>query len=62
MAGESGPVAVDGVGHLFHRPRPLAVWPGTVRAPFLTGIAEGMAADELRGLLGRVLAPAARSA
>ena len=59
VAGESGPVAVDGVGHLFHRPRPLAVWPGTVRAPFLTGIAEGMAADELRGLLGRVLAPAA---
>ena len=59
VAGEGGPVAVDGVGHLFHRPRPLAVWPGAVRAPFLTGIAEGMAADELRCLLGRVLAPAA---
>ena len=56
VAGEAGPVAVDGVQHLFHRPRPLPAWPWPDRTPFLTGIAEGMAAAELRRLLGRVLA------
>ena len=57
VAGEAGPVAVDGVQHLFHRPRPLPAWPWPDRTPFLTGIAEGMAPAELRRLLGQVLAP-----
>ena len=56
VVGEAGPVAVDGVQHMFHRPRPLPAWPWPDRTPFLTGIAEGMAAGELRRLLGRVLA------
>ena len=62
VEGFDGPVAVDGVQHLFHRPRPLDAWPADVKAPFLVGIAEGATADEVRGWLGEVLTPAAAEA
>ena len=57
VEGLDGPVAVDGVQHLFHRPRPLGAWPAGVNAPFLVGIAEGAGADEISGWLRAVLEP-----
>ena len=58
VEGQDGPVAVDGVQHLFHRPRPLEAWPEGVGSPFLVGIAEGTTPEELEGWLRAVLEPA----
>ena len=57
VEGFDGPVSVDGVQHLFHRPRPLDAWPVGVDAPFLVGIAEGAAAEEIDAWLRAVLEP-----
>lgn len=57
VEGQSGPVLVDGVQHLFHRPRPLDAWPGGIAQPFLVGIAEGASAAEIEDWLGAVLRP-----
>ena len=57
VEGQDGPVAVDGVQHLFHRPRPLEAWPQGVGSPFLVGIAEGTTPEELEGWLRAVLEP-----
>lgn len=62
VEGIDGPVAVDGVQHLFHRPRPLEAWPAGVDTPFLVGIADGATAEETRGWLGAVLSPTAAAA
>ncbi len=40
VEGETGPVAIDGVQHLFHRPRVLEAWPAGMTAPVLIAIAE----------------------
>lgn len=58
VEGQDGPVAIDGVQHLFHRPRPLETWPDGVGSPFLVGIAEGTTPEELDGWLRAVLEPA----
>ena len=57
VEGMEGPVLVDGVQHLFHRPRPLEAWPRGVAAPFLVGIAEDVEPEDLRAWLAAVLAP-----
>lgn len=57
VEGFDGPVSVDGVQHLFHRPRPLDAWPAGVDAPFLVGIAEGATAAEVEAWLRAVLQP-----
>ena len=57
VEGFDGPVSVDGVQHLFHRPRPLDAWPDGVDAPFLVGIAEATSAEEIAGWLRPVLEP-----
>ncbi len=49
--GAAGPVAIDGVQHLFHRPRVLETWPGGVAAPVLVAIAEGTTRQELENWL-----------
>ncbi len=56
------PVSVDGVQHLFHRPRPLNAWPGEDRTPFLVGIAERVSEQELRDWLRAILDPTASEA
>jgi G3E family GTPase len=58
VEGHIGPVSVDGVQHLFHRPRPLEAWPGKDRTPFLVGIGERATHEELTGWLKAVLEPA----
>tara|TARA_B100000676_G_scaffold309290_1_gene372423 strand:+ start:7506 stop:8513 length:1008 start_codon:yes stop_codon:yes gene_type:complete len=57
VEGQDGPVSVDGVQHLFHRPRPLETWPEGIDGPFLVGIAENTAADAVRQWLGAVVCP-----
>ena len=47
VEGEAGPVAIDGVQHLFHRPRVLEAWPRSVTSPVLVAIAEETARQEL---------------
>lgn len=51
VEGEAGPVAIDGVQHLFHRPRVLEAWPGSVTSPVLVAIAEETTRPELEGWL-----------
>ena len=51
VEGAPGPVAIDGVQHLFHRPRVLEAWPGGVTAPVLVAIAEETTRQELEGWL-----------
>ncbi len=51
VEGTAGPVAIDGVQHLFHRPRVLELWPGGVMSPVLVAIAEGATRQELEGWL-----------
>lgn len=51
VEGEPGPVAIDGVQHLFHRPRVLEAWPGGVTSPVLVAIAEETTRLELEGWL-----------
>jgi len=58
VEGFEGPVSVDGVQHLFHRPRPLESWPAGVSEPFLVGIAEGATAQDVGRWLRGVLEPA----
>ena len=58
VEGQEGPISVDGVQHLFHRPRPLDAWPGDDQTPFLVGIAESVTEDEVRAWLLEVLDPA----
>jgi len=58
VEGFEGPVSVDGVQHLFHRPRPLESWPAGVSEPFLDGIAEGATAQDVGRWLRGVLEPA----
>jgi len=55
VEGHDGPVSVDGVQHLFHRPRPLETWPGGDETPFLVGIAEHATAEEIGAWLSTVL-------
>ena len=57
VEGREGPVGVDGVRHLFHRPRPMEAWPAGIARPFLVGIAEDASPGELRGWLRAVLSP-----
>ncbi len=51
VKGEAGPVAIDGVQHLFHRPRVLEAWPRSVTSPVLVAIAEGATRQELESWL-----------
>ena len=61
VEGHEGPVAIDGVQHLFHRPRIMEAWPAGLSSSVLVGIADGTPAEELRGWLEAVLqAPAFR--
>ncbi len=55
VEGHEGPVAIDGVQHLFHRPRMMEVWPSGMTSAVLVGIAEGTSAGELDGWLRTVL-------
>ncbi len=47
VEGAAGPVSIDGVQHLFHRPRVLEAWPGNVTSPVLVAIAEETTRQEL---------------
>ena len=51
VEGEAGPVAIDGVQHLFHRPRVLETWPQGVTSPVLVAIAENTTRQELQAWL-----------
>ena len=51
VEGETGPVAIDGVQHLFHRPRVLDAWPAGMTAPVLIAIAEQTTRPELEDWL-----------
>ena len=55
VEGHEGPVAIDGVQHLFHRPRMMEAWPSGMTSSVLVGIAEGTSAGELDGWLRTVL-------
>ena len=55
VEGHEGPVAIDGVQHLFHRPRMMEVWPSGMTSAVLVGIAERTSAGELDGWLRTVL-------
>ncbi len=55
VRGHDGPVAVDGVQHLFHRPRVLERWPPGITSSVLVAIAEGASADDLERWIGTAL-------
>ncbi len=52
-----GPVVVDGVQHLFHRPRRLKSWPEASPKPFLVAITERLSHDETMQYLQAILDP-----
>ncbi len=56
VAGESGPVVVQGVQHLFHPPVTLAAWPGADRRSRLVFITRGIARETVAGLFAAVTA------
>jgi G3E family GTPase len=59
IAGEPGPLVVQGVQHLFHPPVPLSRWPGSDRASRLVFITRGISRDTVIGLFDAVRAVAA---
>ncbi len=50
IVGESGPVVVQGVQHLFHPPLTLAAWPGNDRRSRLVFITRGISRATVNGL------------
>jgi G3E family GTPase len=59
VAGESGPLVVQGVQHLFHPPVALAGWPGSDHASRLVFITRGISRQVIAGLFSAVSALAA---
>ena len=59
VAGESSPLVVQGVQHLFHPPVALAGWPDADRASRLVFITRGIPRDVVAGLFTAVTAVAA---
>ncbi len=59
VAGEPGPLVVQGVQHLFHPPVALQNWPGSDRASRLVFITRGIPRDVVAGLFSAVAAVAA---
>lgn len=51
VAGESGPVILHGVQHVFHPPRRLSAWPNGDRRTRIVCIARGIERDELANAL-----------
>ena len=62
VAGEPGPLVVQGVQHLFHPPVALQNWPGSDRASRLVFITRGIPRDVIAGLFSAVAAVAAVAA
>ncbi len=60
VAGEAGPLVVQGVQHLFHPPVALAGWPGADHASRLVFITRGISREVVAGLFSAVTAVAAR--
>ena len=59
VAGESRPLVVQGVQHLFHPPVALAGWPGSDSASRLVFITRGISREAVAGLFSAVTAVAA---
>ena len=59
VAGEPGPLVVQGVQHLFHPPVALRAWPGSDRGSRLVFITRGIQRDVIAGLFKAVTAVAA---
>ena len=59
VTGESGPLVVQGVQHLFHPPVALAGWPGSDHASRLVFITRGISREVIAGLFSAVTAVAA---
>ncbi len=59
VTGESGPLVVQGVQHLFHPPVALANWPGSDHASRLVFITRGISREVIAGLFSAVTAVAA---
>ena len=58
VAGEPGPLVVQGVQHLFHPPVALPSWPGSDQASRLVFITRGISRDVIAGLFSAVTAVA----
>ena len=56
VAGEPGPVVIQGVQHLFHPPVTLAAWPSAERRSRLVFITRGITRDTIAGLFAAVAA------
>jgi G3E family GTPase len=56
VAGETGPVVVQGVQHLFHPPLTLAAWPSDDRRTRLVFITRGIRRETVANLFGAVTA------
>ena len=59
VAGESSPLVVQGVQHLFHPPLPLAGWPDADRASRLVFITRGISRETVARLFAAITAVAA---
>ena len=59
VVGESGPLVVQGVQHLFHPPVALRSWPGSDQASRLVFITRGIPREVIAGLFNAVTAVAA---
>ncbi len=59
VAGEGGPVVVQGVQHLFHPPVTLPEWPGDDRTSRLVFITRGIERETVAGLFDAIAAVAA---
>ncbi len=56
VAGEPGPIVVQGVQHLFHPPLTLAAWPSADRRSRLVFITRGIARETIANLFGAITA------
>jgi G3E family GTPase len=54
VAGEAGPVVVQGAQHVFHPPLTLAAWPGDDRRSRLVFITRGIPRATVAQLFGTV--------
>ena len=56
VEGETGPVVIQGVQHLFHPPVTLAAWPGNERRSRLVFITRGIQRETVANLFAAVMA------
>ncbi len=62
VAGEAGPLVVQGVQHIFYPPVALARWPSSDHASRLVFITRGISRDVIAALFSAVAAVAAKPA